>query len=77
MRRKIEQATMRRELKAMGYKVAVRAGSLFSTGKVTKDGDQVSGVNAMSPEFYEKHKAFFDWKASVEIVDDGGWRTIL
>lgn len=75
-KREITSAQMRKELKDLGYKVRIKSGSSFSTATVNRDGIQVTGFNVITPEFLDEHKAFFDWRNQVSVVDDG-WRTIL
>lgn len=75
-KREINQAQMRRELKDLGYSVRTRQGSEFSTARVMLDGQQINGGSVITPEFLSEHRAFFDWKNSVSVVDDG-WRTVL
>lgn len=68
----ITLAQYRQELKGMGYQVRTHRNSEFIEARVThKDsGDKVTGFNAMSPEFFAKHKAFFDYKNSVSIHEE-------
>lgn len=67
----------RAALKALGYTLKTRRNSSFISGIVTDaKGAQVSGVNALSPEFFATHKPFFDYKESHSITD-GDWRVIL
>ena len=68
---------MRKALKAMGYTVRIKQGSQFSMATVTKDGDTVSGTNIMGPDYYKKHKEFFDYKNTHSVIDEDGWRTML
>lgn len=75
-KRQITPAQMRAELKEMGYTVRIKRNSDFSSAVVTKGGDTVTGPNIITPEFLDKHQAFYDWKNGVSVVEDG-WRTIL
>lgn len=73
MSRVIDIKTMRRELKALGYKVRVKTYSDFSAATVLDaDGDAVNTGNVFPPEWLEKHRAFFDWRKDVK-VRDGDW----
>lgn len=67
---------MRKELKAMGYRVRTRSYSEFSAASVFLGDEKINGGNVMSEDFHAKHKAFFDWKASVSVIENG-WRTIV
>ena len=71
-------AEARATLKGLGYTLKTRRNSSFISGTVThvETGDQVSAINAMTPDFYKKHKAFFDFKNG-HTVQDGQWRVIL
>lgn len=68
----ITLAQYRETLKAMGYQVRTHRNTEFIEARVThkESGDKVTGFNAMSAEFFAKHKAFFDYKNSVSIHED-------
>ncbi|MBI6727294.1 hypothetical protein YA0089_27140 [Pseudomonas viridiflava] len=73
--RKIEitLADYRKTLKGMGYQVRTQRNSEFISAHVThkESGEKVTGFNVMSPEFRNRHLAFFDYKNSVSIHEDG------
>lgn len=75
-KREITPAQMRKELKAMGYKVRTKSYSEFSAASVFLGDEKINGGNVMSEDFHAKHKAFFDWKTGVSIIENG-WRTIV
>lgn len=68
----------RADLKALGYKLTTKAGSMFTSGTVVhmESGVKVSGTSVYPVEFCKAHQAFFDYAATHRIVDDG-WRTII
>lgn len=63
----------RKALKAMGYQVRTKRNSEFITATVThkESGEKVTGFNVMSPEFRKRHLAFFEYRETVSIHEDG------
>lgn len=69
----ITLAEYRKTLKEMGYQVRTQRNSEFIAAHVThkESGEKVTGFNVMSPEFRNRHLAFFEYKNSVSIHEDG------
>ncbi|MFK4131939.1 hypothetical protein ACI2KR_06545 [Pseudomonas luteola] len=75
----IDLTEYRKSLKQMGYSIRTRANSSFITATITHDesGDVVTGYNVMSPEKYEKHKSFFQFRESVKVRDHKRMMTVI
>ncbi|MBS7671393.1 hypothetical protein [Croceicoccus gelatinilyticus] len=72
----ISQVEMRKKLKELGLKVRVKSYSSFSEARVFDGDKQINGGNVLTQEHLDRYAAFYDFKNSHSIVDDG-WRTIL
>ncbi|MFZ3482184.1 hypothetical protein [Sphingomonas sp. 3-13AW] len=65
----VDLATFRSAMKALGYQVSARSGSMFITASVKRGGKQINGGNVLTPEHLEEHREFYNYKARVSVLD--------
>lgn len=65
----VDLATFRRDMKALGYGVSVRGGSMFATATIKRDGRPVNGGNVLTPEHMAAHAAFYDYRNANSVMD--------
>lgn len=70
--RKIVQVDQfRKDMKAIGYSVRTRRNSDFIAATVRDaNGNPINKGNVLTPDHFEKHKAFYDYKAGHSVRDD-------
>ena len=75
-RKTVDVAQFRRDMKALGYKVAITTMTDFKTARVSRDGVAINGGNVLTPEHMDEHRAFYDYRNATRVRDDA-WTVIL
>lgn len=69
----VQLSEFRAVMKELGYRVRTKTNTSFIAATVLDiDGSPINAGNALTPEHFEQHKAFFEYR-NAHSVRDGDW----